>query len=138
VAAQNCLRSYSILASRSPFVVRHFQLPQKNDPAPAQYKRTVAGCSCGLQRRTVLPRTLTSAAPNASRCAGHPAGQLRELRPRLDRNLLYGLDGLGGAAPALKLQLLRFQRIGCLEELLQLLDRPCRQAPNVLQVAFKG
>src|SRR5262249_1570777 len=56
----------------------------------------------------------------------------------LSRELLYGLDGLGGAPPALKLQLLRLHRIGRLEELLQLVDWPCRQAPDVLQVAFKG
>jgi hypothetical protein len=44
-------------------------------------------------------------------------------------DLLYLFDGLGGTAPAQKPQFLRFERVSCFEEFLQLIDRSCRQAP---------
>jgi hypothetical protein len=45
----------------------------------------------------------------------------------LQGKLLYCLDGPGRAAPAQKPQFLRFERVGCLEEFLKLLE--CRFAP---------
>src|SRR6516162_1936032 len=55
-----------------------------------------------------------------------------------DGCFLYRPDGLCGTVPALKLQLLRFERVGGREEFLKLLDRAWRQAPDVVQVALEG
>src|SRR3954471_12994600 len=52
-----------------------------------------------------------------------------------ERHFLDRLDGLCRPAPSQKLQRFRFERVRRFKEFLQLLCRPRRQPPDVLQVS---